>query len=208
MAHAKQLFEAGLSMNQASKAIIMIHGRGAQASDILSLHSEFSLDEFYIVAPQATNFTWYPYSFLAPVRQNEPWLTSAINLISDIVDDLRKSGINSNKVWLLGFSQGACLTLEFASRNARKWGGVIAFTGGLIGDKLYPENYSGNFDGTKVFIGNSDKDPHVPMSRSQDSAKIMEGLGADVKLKIYPNLPHMINQDEIETVNAMFFKGN
>lgn len=205
MAHIKQLKETGLPLSKASKALIMIHGRGASAADILSLRSEFSLGEFYIVALQATNATWYPFSFMAPIQKNEPWLSSAIDLLNSIVADINKAGIKSDKIYLLGFSQGACLTMEFATRNAQKWGGVIAFTGGLIGDRIYKENYKGDFNGTQVFIGNSDKDPHVPLSRTEESGRIMEERGAIVTLKIYPNMAHTINENEIEIVNDLFF---
>src|SRR5690349_1053661 len=166
MQHTRQLVESGLPLAKASRALIMLHGRGATAQDILGLHREFALKDYYIVAPQATNYTWYPYSFLSPVAQNEPWLSSALHLLRDLVSDIEKGGIPSEKIFILGFSQGACLTLEFASRNARKWGGVIAFTGGLIGEAINHDNYSGSFQQTRVFIGNSDNDPHVPLSRT------------------------------------------
>lgn len=207
MAHAKQHIEAGLPLQKASKALIMLHGRGSTAQDILSLQDDLDLDDFYIVAPQATNNTWYPYSFLAPVHQNEPWLSSAMDLLSIIVMDIHDGGIHSDKIYLVGFSQGACLTLEFATRNAQKWGGVIAFTGGLIGDKIYSEKYKGDFAGSKVFIGNSDTDPHVPRDRSEGSQKLIERMGANVTLKIYQDMPHTINQDEIKSVNELFFNG-
>jgi len=205
MGHTRQLTETGLPISKASKALIMLHGRGAGAMDILSLRNEFRLDDFYIVAPQATNATWYPFSFMTPIHQNEPWLSSALDLLNSIVGDINKAGIASDKIYLLGFSQGACLTLEFATRNARQWGGVVAFTGGLIGDRIYTENYKGDFQGTKVFIGNSDKDPHVPLARTEESRRVMEKRGAIVTLKIYPNMPHTIIEDEIEVVNEMFF---
>jgi len=205
MGHTRQLTETGLPISKASKALIMLHGRGAGAMDILSLRNEFRLDDFYIVAPQATNATWYPFSFMTPIHQNEPWLSSALDLLNSIVGDINKAGIASDKIYLLGFSQGACLTLEFATRNARQWGGVVAFTGGLIGDRIYTENYKGDFQGTKVFIGNSDKDPHVPLARTEESRRVMEKRGAIVTLKIYPNMPHTIIEDEIEVVNEMCF---
>jgi len=205
MGHTRQLTEAGLPINKASKALIMLHGRGAGAMDILSLRSQFRVDEFYIVAPQATNATWYPFSFMTPIHQNEPWLSSALDLLNSIVADINKAGITSDRIYLLGFSQGACLTLEFATRNARQWGGVTAFTGGLIGDRIYTENYKGDFGGTRVFIGNSDKDPHVPLARTEESRRVMEERGAIVTLKIYPNMAHTINENEIEMVNEMFF---
>lgn len=208
MNHVKQFRAAGRPPEKASKALIMLHGRGANADDILLLRSDLLVDDFYVVAPQATNNTWYPYSFLAPIQQNEPWLSSALDMVNEIILDIVKAGIPSDRIYLLGFSQGACLTMEFAARHAQKWGGVIAFTGGLIGDKIYHENYKGNFRGTKVFIGNSDKDPHVPLVRSEESRKLMEEMGAPVTLKIYPGMPHTVNENEIDTVNELFFNTN
>ena len=205
MEHPRQLSETGLPLNKASKALMMIHGRGASARDILSLQNEFPLDEFYIVAPQAGSGSWYPFSFMTPIHQNEPWLSDALDLLSSIVEDINKAGILSERIYLLGFSQGACLTLEFATRHAQKWGGIIAFTGGLIGERIYNENYKGDFQGTKVFIGNSDRDPHVPLTRTEESSRVMKNMGANVTLKIYPNMPHTINEDEIEMVNEIFF---
>jgi phospholipase/carboxylesterase len=197
MEHARQLVEAGIPLDKATNALIMLHGRGATAQDILSLRNYLPLDKFYVVAPQATNHTWYPYSFLSPPAQNEPWLTSALNLINSVVQSIEEGGINSEHTFILGFSQGACLSLEFAARNARKWGGVIAFTGGLIGDKINTANYKGNFGSTKVFIGNSDRDPHVPLSRSEDSARVLEEMGATVIHKVYTGMGHTVNEDEI-----------
>jgi phospholipase/carboxylesterase len=205
MAHLKQIVEAGVPLSKAKKALILIHGRGASASDILPLREELSVDGFYIVAPQATNNTWYPYSFLAPTAQNEPWLSSAVGLIHSITEDIINAGLPSDKIYVAGFSQGACLALEFATRHAQRWGGVIAFTGGLIGERIANENYKGDFNGTQVFIGNSDKDPHVPAARSEESKSVMEKMGALVTLKIYPNMAHTISKDEIEMVNGLFF---
>ncbi len=201
--HTKRIIETGIPRYKASKALIMLHGRGASANDILSLQSSLDVKDFYIAAPQAMNSTWYPYSFLAPITDNEPWLTSAIELVGDIVVDIEKAGITSDKIFILGFSQGACLSLEFSTRNARKWGGVISFTGGLIGDKIYKGNYGGDFKGTKVFIGNSDHDPHVPLVRSEESKKVMTQMGASVNLAVYPNMSHTINKEEIEIANQI-----
>jgi phospholipase/carboxylesterase len=161
--HQKNIVSAGKKIGEASKALIMVHGRGASAADILSLAHYLSVPDFALIAPQATNSTWYPYSFLAPQKQNEPWLSSALTILKETTDDLIQQGITAENIYLLGFSQGACLTLEFAARNARKWGGVIAFTGGLIGDKVDRSNYTGNFAGTPVFIGSSNPDMHVPV---------------------------------------------
>jgi phospholipase/carboxylesterase len=196
--HVKKVIEAGLPLAKAKKALILIHGRGATAEDILSLHREFALDDFCIVAPQATNNTWYPFSFLVPVDQNEPWLSGAIDVLTTVVADITKSGIPVQQIFILGFSQGACLALEFATRFAQPWGGVVAFTGGLIGETIDPERYSGNFAGRPVFIGTSDVDPHVPLQRSEESRAVMEKLGARVTLKVYPGMGHTINVDEIE----------
>jgi len=203
--HVKKVVEAGLPLAKAKKALIMLHGRGAAAEDILSLRHELLVDDFYIVAPQAANYTWYPVSFMAPVQQNEPWLSSAIDLLSSVVEDITKRGIAAQQIFILGFSQGACLSLEFATRYAQQWGGVIAFTGGLIGAEIDPNRYTGKFEGTKIFIGNSDQDPHVPLLRSEKSGELMSSLGANVTLNVYPGMPHTINRDEILRVNTLFF---
>jgi phospholipase/carboxylesterase len=203
MAHQKNIIEAGKPLKEAKKALIMLHGRGASAQDILSLKEYLPVDDFYIAAPQATNFTWYPYSFMAPVPQNEPWLSSALKLLNSLVNDIEAGGIKSENIFVLGFSQGACLTLEFATRNARRWGGVASLTGGLIGEKIHHENYLGNFNGTPVYISNSNNDPHVPLSRSEESKKIMESMGAVVSLQIFTNRPHTILKEELDGVGRM-----
>jgi len=174
----------------------MLHGRGAIAEDILSLRFDLSIEDFYLVAPQASNYTWYPHSFLSPIQQNEPWLSSALSIIDSIVIDINTAGIASEKIFFLGFSQGACLTLEYTTRNARKWGGVIALTGGLIGDKVYPDHYAGNFHQTKVLLTNSPNDPHVPLQRSKETKSLLEKNGAVVSMEIFPNRPHTIVHEE------------
>jgi len=203
MAHKKELVETGTSIAKAKKALIMLHGRGATAQDILSLRPYLFVDEFYVVAPQATNYTWYPYSFLSPLEQNEPWLTSAIDLIGEIVKEINKAGIDSKNIFLLGFSQGACLTLEFATRHAQKWGGIVALTGGLIGEKIHEEHYKGNFQGTKILMTNSPNDPHVPLHRSNESKSFLEKSGAEVSLEIYPNRPHTILANELDKAKEL-----
>lgn len=201
--HRKNIVTAGIPLEAASQALILLHGRGAGAEDILSLSAHLQADQFALLAPQATNHTWYPFSFLAPPAQNEPWLSSALALINNIVEEVIQAGIPSQQIYLAGFSQGACLTLEYAARNARRWGGLIAFTGGLIGDRIYPGNYSGNFAGTPVFIGSSDPDPHVPVERVEATASLMSEMGAAVTKKIYSNLGHTINEDEIKQANKI-----
>jgi phospholipase/carboxylesterase len=202
--HSKNVIKTGLSINDAKKALIMLHGRGGSAQDILSLASHLPLEDYYIVAPQATNNTWYPFGFMAPLQQNEPWLTSALDLVSSIVDDIKAARIATTDIYILGFSQGACLTLEFSTRHAQRWGGVIALTGGLIGDHLHTEHYTGNFQGTPVFMSNSTNDPHVPLSRSEESKKLMEQGGAQVTLQVYPNRPHTILPDELKRAAQLF----
>lgn len=203
--HTKKLFTAGKKISEAKKALVMIHGRGAFAEDILSLAGYFNLADYALIAPQAENNTWYPYSFLAPVKQNEPWLSSALGVLNEVVSDINNDGIASNNIYFLGFSQGACLTLEFVARNAKKWGGVVAFTGGLIGDKIYNENYKDDFFNAPVFIGSSDPDPHVPVERVNASAAILQHMHADLTLKIYAGMGHTINKDEIQQVNTLIF---
>jgi phospholipase/carboxylesterase len=193
------------NMQNAGRAIIMLHGRGGSAEDILSLAGYFKVKDYLIAAPQATNNSWYPSSFLAPVAQNEPWLSSALTLVGKTVSAMEQKGIKKENIVLLGFSQGACLALEYSARNATRYGGVIAFTGGLIGEEIDKTNYPGAFSNTPVFIGTSDPDPHVPVERVNRSAEILTDMGAMVTKKIYPRMGHTINSDEIETVNALFF---
>lgn len=183
----------------------MLHGRGAGARDILSLASHFPVANFALLAPQATNNTWYPYSFMAEPGDNEPWLSSAIEVLNDLVDHLYSVGKNSNGIYFLGFSQGACLALEFVSRKPNRYGGVVAFTGGLIGDRIYAENYKGSFENAPVFIGTSDVDSHVPVERVYDTERIMRAMNADVTLKVYPGMDHTITADEIkDAITAVF----
>lgn len=203
--HGKMLETAGKSIKSSSNVLIMIHGRGGTAKDILSLASQLKVQDFALLAPQANNNTWYHYSFMAPPEQNNPWLSSAIEIIKDIVDDLIDQGIPYENIYFLGFSQGACLTLEFATRNAKRYGGIVAFTGGLIGDKIYSENYKGDFDGTPIFIGTGDHDSHVPLERVNETALILEKMNAKVTKKVYPNKPHSISIEEIELANALIF---
>jgi phospholipase/carboxylesterase len=201
--HTKKIISAGRSLEKAQKAIIMIHGRGGTAKDILSLGSHLDLTDFALLAPQATNNSWYPLSFLAPPPQNEPWLSSALDIIAQTVADIEKAGIGKDHIYLLGFSQGACLTLEYITRHAARYGGAIAFTGGLIGDKIYTQHYTGDFAGTPVFIGTSNPDPHVPVERVYASVNIIRQMNAIVTEKIYENMGHTINQDEIAFANKV-----
>ena len=203
--HKKDIRTAGKKIEEATRALIMLHGRGAPAEDILGLAPHLEVENFALIAPQATQYTWYPYSFLVPPAQNQPWLASALDLIDEIVSDINKAGISSERIYFTGFSQGACLTLEYVTRNARKWGGVAAFTGGLIGDTIYSENYHGDFEGTSVFIGSSDPDPHIPVSRVRETTAMLRAMHALVTEKIYPNMGHTIQEDEIKLANQLIF---
>jgi len=203
--HTKEIITAGKPLKDANKALIMIHGRGGSAEDILSLSAYLNVKEYTLIAPQATNNTWYPFSFLMPPAQNEPWLSSALEVLDEVVSDINNEGITPENIYFLGFSQGACLMLEFITRNAKKYGGVVAFTGGLIGDKIYPENYNGDFNHTPIFIGSSNPDPHVPVERVNATTQILKNMHADVTEKIYLNMGHTINNDEIEQANTLIF---
>ena len=203
--HSYKISERGKSLEQAGKAIILLHGRGASAEDILSLGEEFNDGDCYLAAPQATNNTWYPYSFLAKEEMNEPWLSSAVDVVKRLIDQTSKY-IPAKNIYLMGFSQGACLTLEVAARHAQEYAGVVAFTGGLIGEAINTKKYHGNFCYTKIFIGNSDRDPHVPFSRSEESKTILEQLEAEVTLRVYLGMPHTIIKQELEEVKALIFE--
>jgi len=204
--HQKNIKTAGKKIEEAKDVLIMLHGRGAPAEDILGLASYLAAEDFALLAPQATNYTWYPYSFLAPPKQNEPWLSSAIALLKELVDDLNARGIRSENIYFAGFSQGACLTLEFVTRYARRWGGAIAFTGGLIGDHIYKEHYKGDFSQTPIFIGTGDPDPHVPVDRVRATTKLLREMNASVEEQIYPGLGHTISETELRLANQWVFE--
>ncbi|QOG01114.1 alpha/beta hydrolase [Flavobacterium sp. MDT1-60] len=201
----KEIITAGLSLNNAKKALIMIHGRGADAHDIISIAKHLKVDDFALVAPQAENRTWYPHSFLVPIEQNEPSFSKALDAIQNVVVAIQQNGIKKENIYFLGFSQGACLALEFTARNASKYGGIVAFTGGLIGDKVYQDHYSGNFENTPVFIGTSDPDFHVPVERVNQTEALLKKMGASVTKKIYENMGHTISQDELDLANELIF---
>jgi phospholipase/carboxylesterase len=201
--HSKQIVTAGTPVDKAKKAIIMLHGRGASAASIISLKDHLALDGYAIFAPQATEHSWYPYSFMAPVSNNQPMLDSALQVIGELVADIKQQGIAQENIYILGFSQGACLTLEYATRNAGRYGGIIAFTGGLVGEKLAIENYQGDFNQTPVLIATGDPDPHVPVSRVNESVVVMEGLNAKVTLKVFKGRQHTISAEELALANEL-----
>jgi len=192
-----KVYTAGKKPEQAQKALIMVHGRGGSAADILSLAQHLDVKDYALLAPQAPQHSWYPYSFLALPSDNEPALSSALAALSETVKEAETAGIGKEHIYFLGFSQGACLTLEFVARNAAKYGGVIAFTGGLIGDKIYKENYKGDFQQTPVFIGTSDPDPHVPVERVLSPTAVLRKMNASVLEKVYPMMGHTITAEEM-----------
>lgn len=194
---------AGEPVSRARAAMLMVHGRGASADDILSLANEFDQAGFAYLAPQAAENTWYPNRFLVPLAENEPWLSSALAFVGEVLAEINNAGIPTERVMLLGFSQGACLTLEFAARNAKRYGGLAGFSGALIGPDDTPRDYKGSLARTPVFLGCSDVDFHVPRERVQESAEVLKNLGGEVTTRLYPNMGHTVNEDEIDFVRGM-----
>jgi predicted esterase len=194
---------AGESLARAKAAMIMLHGRGASAEDILSLASELNQPGFLYLAPQAAGYSWYANSFLAPLASNEPGISSGLAVIAALIEHLADAGISPESTILLGFSQGACLSLEFATRNARRYGGIVALSGGLIGPEGTKWDYPGSFQETPIFLGCSDSDMHIPKARVQLSAKVLQQQGASVTARLYPHMGHTINEDELVAVRAM-----
>lgn len=183
--------------------MILIHGRGANPQSILSLTRHLELKDTAFIAPEAAHNSWYPYSFLAPVEDNQPALDSALEAIHELATDLQARGFSAQNIFFLGFSQGACLTLEYVTRHAQRYGGIIAFTGGLIGKQLDMSYYKGNFSDTPVLITTGDPDPHVPVARVEETVRIMEMMHAKVTLKIYKGRPHTILGEELELANGI-----
>ena len=194
---------AGEPLERAKAAMIMIHGRGASAEDILSLAGEVNQPGFAYLAPQAAAYTWYPNSFLAPIASNEPGISSGLAAIATLFERLTDAGIGPDRTILLGFSQGACLSLEYASRNARRYGGVAGLSGGLIGPDGTPHDYPGSLQETPIFLGCSDRDMHIPKERVLFSAEFLQQQGGTVTARLYPNMGHTVNDDELEAVRAM-----
>ena len=197
------ILTSGVPLEQAQAAMIMIHGRGAAAEDILTLAPELDHPGFAYLAPQAANHTWYPYPFTAPLERNEPYLSSALARVGEALTQVAAAGIPPERTLLLGFSQGACLTLEWVARHARRYGGVAGLSGGLIGPDGTPRAYPGALDGTPVFLGCSNVDPHIPQARVEHTAQVLERLGGEVTTRIYPNMAHTVNLDEIAFVREM-----
>ena len=194
---------AGASLENAQAAMVMVHGRGATAESILTLVPALDAGGFAFLAPQASGNTWYPNSFLAPIPSNEPGISSGLAAIEDVIARIEDAGIPRPRIMLLGFSQGACLSLEFAARHATRYGGIACLSGGLIGPDGTPRDYTGSFHGTAAFLGCSDIDSHIPAARVSESAAVLKRLGANVTMKLYPGMGHLVNEDEIAAVSAM-----
>ena len=199
----ERVLTKGAPLETAAGALIAIHGRGAGAEDIMALAREIAPPNVAILAPQAAGNTWYPYAFLEPTERNEPYLSSALRIVADLIAQVDEHGISPERVALVGFSQGACLALEAAARNARRYAGVIGLCGGLIGPPGTSFDFAGSLDGTPVFLGCSDVDPHIPKERVEESAAALERLGAAVDLRLYPGMSHTVNRDELEAARTI-----
>lgn len=202
IAHGQRILQAGEPLTSARAAMILVHGRGATAEDIMTIAAEVQSPGFAFLAPQAASNAWYPNSFMAPIESNEPYLSSALNLLQTLLERVEES-VPASRVVVLGFSQGACLTTEFAARNAKRYGAVVGLSGGLIGPDGTPRNYPGSFEGTPVFLGCSDVDPHIPKERVIETADIFKRMGASVTARLYPGMAHTVNLEEIAEVRAL-----
>jgi len=199
----QQRLTAGTPLSEASAAAVLVHGRGATARSIVQMAAEFQREGLALLAPQAARNTWYPNSFLAPVEQNEPGRTSGLQAVDDAVTEATQAGIPADRVLVLGFSQGACLASEFVARNPRRYGGLVALSGGLIGESIDEDEYEGDLESTPVFVGCSDVDPHIPIERVYETTRVFERLNGDVEERIYEGMGHGVNQDELDYVSSL-----
>ena len=204
MIHQGQpLLSAGAPLAKARAAMVLAHGRGATAGDILGLAAEFAQPDFAYLAPQAAGNSWWPRRFLDPIASNEPELSSAMEIIGGLMQHVADAGIPAERTMLVGFSQGACLVLEYAARNARRYGGAAGLSGGLVGPDGTPRDYAGALAGTPVFLGCSDVDFHIPKARVLHTAEVLQRMGAQVTTRLYPNMEHTVSLDEVEFVRSM-----
>jgi predicted esterase len=202
IAHGQSILQAGEPLATARAAMILLHGRGASAEDIMTIAAELQQPGFAYLAPQAANNVWYPNSFMAPIESNEPYLGAALDMLATLLERVEET-VPASRVVLLGFSQGACLTLEFAARNAKRYGGVVGFSGGLIGPDGTPRDYPGGFDGSPVFLGCSDVDPHIPKERVLETAEVYKRMGAKVTARLYAGMAHTVSLEEIAEARAL-----
>lgn len=203
---ASPVYAAGTKLEDASAALILLHGRGATAEDILSLSAHLDYPGVAYLAPQAEGYTWYPNRFIFPVERNEPHLSAALKKIDDLVAQVEARGIPAGKIFFGGFSQGACLASEYVIRNPRPYGGLLAFSGGYIGEMGAARGPAGDLGGMPAFLGCSDTDPHIPLQRVQETTALLKAMGADVTERIYPDMGHTINDEELELARALLEK--
>lgn len=203
--HEFDYIQAGTSAGAAKSALILLHGRGSSARGIMPLVDHFHVKSPYVLAPEATNNSWYPLSFMAPKEDNQPALDTAIVVVDHAVEKLLAEGFSRENIFIIGFSQGACLALEYAARKAARYGGIVAFTGGLIGDQLDETLYAGDFRGTPILISGGDQDAHVPLVRMEQSRDLLKELGANVRLELYPGKPHSISMEELILADEYIF---
>jgi predicted esterase len=202
--HAGQpVLRGGAALRNARLALILVHGRGGSASEMLELARELQVADVAWIAPQAAGHTWYPYSFLSPIEKNEPGITSGLGVLAGLVEEISRAGLEPRRTALLGFSQGACLSLEFAARHAGAYRAIVGLSGGLIGPPGSPRDYAGSMEGTPVFLGCSDIDAHIPVERVRESSEVFRRLGATVDERIYPRMGHTINPDELDAVRLL-----
>src|SRR5438093_10560324 len=200
--HGQRVLQAGEPLTAARAAMVLLHGRGASAEDIMTLAAEVERPGWAYLAPQASGNAWYPNPFTAPLESNEPYLSAALDMVSKLVERV-EAHVPAQRIILLGFSQGACLTLEWAARNARRYGAVVGLSGGLIGRDGTPRDYPGTFDATPLFLGCSDVDPHIPMRRVVETGEVLKGMGADVTVRFYPGMAHTVSVEELDQVLAL-----
>jgi phospholipase/carboxylesterase len=197
------IVSSGAPLARARAAAILVHGRGSNAEDILGLADEFAQDDVAYLAPQAPGGSWYPYSFLAPLEQNEPHLSRALATLGEALDQVARQGFTAERVALIGFSQGGCLALEYVARNAKRYGAVAGLSAGLIGPPGTSRAYGGSLAGTPVFLGCSDIDSHIPLARVHEARDVLSRMGAAVTERIYPGMGHTVNSDEIEHLSRL-----
>lgn len=197
---------AGTEPGQARAAVLAVHGRGGSPESMLPVAGAVDVPDVAWVAPRATGGTWYPESFLAPTERNEPGLSSGLGLLGAHVEELAAAGVPRRRTVLLGFSQGGCLALEFAARNARRYGGVVGWSAGLIGPPGTPRDYRGDLEATPVFLGCSDRDPHVPLDRVRESVEAFRRLEGKVTERIYPGMGHTVNQEELAWLRRLLLQ--
>jgi phospholipase/carboxylesterase len=198
-----RIVASGAPLSQARAAAVLLHGRGGSAEDMLGLAQEFGQPDIAYLAAEAPGHTWYPYSFLAPLAQNEPHLSNALATVGATLDRLTREGFPAERVALIGFSQGGCLGLEYVARNAKRYGAVAGLSAGLIGPRGTPRNYAGALGGTPVFLGCSDVDAHIPLGRVHESREVFEKLGGEVTERIYPGMGHTVNEDEVAHITKL-----